>query len=100
MSDRVRKLFLASVLVSVLVLVGCQSPTPSLPATVAQVPRIRAKELKTLLDAGDAVVIVDTRTSEVYRQRHIPGAVSIPEPETGARQGELPRDAKIVLYCT
>ena len=100
MSNLVRELFFASALVSVLVLVGCQSPTPSLPATVAQVPRMRAQELKALLDAADAVVIVDTRTREIYEQRHIPGAISIPLPETEARQGELPRDAKIVLYCT
>jgi 3-mercaptopyruvate sulfurtransferase SseA len=100
MSNLVRKLLFASLLVSIVVLAGCQSPTPSLPATLAQVPRIRAQELKALLEGGEAVVIVDTRSRESYEQRHVPGAISIPFPDTEARQGELPRDTKIVLYCT
>jgi hypothetical protein len=100
MSDLVRKLLLASLLLGLLLLAGCGSSRASLPDSVEEVPRIRAQELVALLDGGDPAVIVDTRSRELYERRHIPGAVSIPENETGSRHRELPKDAKIVLYCT
>jgi hypothetical protein len=100
MAGPIRRLLFVGLFVSVLILVGCQSPAPSVPATVEEVPRIRAPELRALLDAGEPVVIVDTRGRQLYDQRHISGAISVPEQETDARQGELPRDSKIVLYCT
>jgi predicted sulfurtransferase len=100
MPDRFRKLLMAGVIVSVVWLAGCGSPRPSVPATVKQVPRIRAQELKRMLDAGEDVIVVDTRSRQAYEHGHLPGAVSIPESETEARQGELSREAKIVLYCT
>lgn len=62
-------------------------------------PRIAFDEFKKLADK-DAVLIVDVRERESYRNGHIPGAVSIPLGEIGARAAEL-RNAKrpIVTYC-
>jgi hypothetical protein len=87
-------------MVSVLLLTGCGASTSSVPATVKQVPRIRAQELKALLDRGDEVIVVDTRSGASFEHMHISGAVSIPDSKIEARHGELSQEAKIVLYCT
>lgn len=64
------------------------------------VPRIMAESLKARLDAGEEVVIVDTRSLENFREKHIAGAVSMPLVEVDLRYRELPKDKTIVLYCT
>lgn len=47
-----------------------------------------------------AIVVIDARSAELYAQKHIPGAVSLPHrtigPETLAW---LPQDKVIVTYC-
>ena len=68
-------------------------------ASAADVPRITAQELKAKLDAGQAVVF-DARLQESYAQRHIAGAISLPEDEVAARLAELPTDKLAVFYCT
>ena len=85
-----------SLLMAVIFLAACQGEP--IPATTSQVPRIRPQELKKLLDAGEGVVVVDTRDREYYDRSHIPGALSIPLAETEEQQGELPRTMKIVHY--
>ena len=61
-------------------------------------PRITPDEVKSLQDAGEAIVIVDTRVPRQYAIRHISGAISIPVTEVADRLDELPRDATIVFY--
>jgi len=65
----------------------------------ADVLRITARELKAKLDAGQAVV-VDARRQTDYAQKHIAGAISLPETEVAARLAELPTDKMAVFYCT
>jgi hypothetical protein len=65
----------------------------------ADVPRITVQELKTKLDAGQAVVF-DARRRESYIQRHIAGAISLPQSRVAARLVELPADKLAVFYCT
>ena len=95
------------IMVIALFLAGCQNPgispakgKQSIPKDISKVPRITPVELKRLLDAGEDVVVVDVRSRASYEQLHIPGALSIPLGEIEARHSELPREAKIVLYCT
>jgi 3-mercaptopyruvate sulfurtransferase SseA len=82
-------------LVGLLALVACQAKVP---AAGKEVPRLTVEEVKALQDAGEKVVIVDTRAPRSYRIRHIPGAVSIPVQEMEERYLELPRDATIAFY--
>jgi len=58
-------------------------------------------ELKKKIDAREKVLIVDTRTSEEYRQGHLPTAVNIPPPQFGAIGERLPKekDFPLVFYC-
>lgn len=64
--------------------------------------RISVDELKRLLDAGEAPVIVDvrSRSAPLHDPRRIPGALKMTLDEVNARLSELPRDREIVLYCT
>ena len=94
-------------LLALLLLTACQSANATqtsraapVPATAADVPRMRVKELKALLDAGEEVIVVDSRSLTSYEARHIVGAISMPLLEVDERYKELPQEAKIVFYCT
>jgi phage shock protein E len=43
--------------------------------------------------------VVDVRSPEEFRGGAYPGAVNIPVQELGRRLNEIPRDARVVLYC-
>jgi 3-mercaptopyruvate sulfurtransferase SseA len=70
------------------------------PATAADVPRMRVVELKALLDAGEEVIVADARSATSYEESHIAGAISLPMLKVDEQYKELPKDAKIVFYCT
>jgi rhodanese-related sulfurtransferase len=57
---------------------------------VAEVVRLQAR--------GAPVVLVDVRTREEYRARHIKGAESIPLSTIRERDVILPRNVPVVLY--
>lgn len=67
-----------------------------------RIARIEPAELKTRLDAGEPVVIVDLRHPLDFETDPtiIPGALHLTTAELEARHGEIPRDREIVLYCT
>lgn len=66
---------------------------------LARVPRIGFDEFKALHDR-DAVRVVDVRDAASFRSGHIPGALSIPLGELGARATELRGERRpIVTYC-
>jgi membrane protein DedA with SNARE-associated domain len=67
-----------------------------------RVARIRADELKQMLDAGENVVIVDLRHSVDFEAEPttIPGALLMTPEEVEKRHTEIPRDRDIILYCT
>ncbi len=56
-------------------------------------------ELESLLQAGD-VVLIDVRPAVEYGHGHIAGALALPVEELAARLEELPRDKRIVAYCS
>lgn len=61
--------------------------------------RISIEDFKTGVDKGEFTVI-DVRSMEQYMASHIPGSLHIP---LGRIEGEipyLPKDKKIVTYCT
>ncbi|HWQ03643.1 MAG TPA: VTT domain-containing protein [Candidatus Nitrosotenuis sp.] len=67
-----------------------------------RVARIRADELKQMLDAGENIVIVDLRHSMDFQAAPstIPGALLMTPEEVEQRHTEIPRDRDIILYCT
>lgn len=87
----------------IIVLSSCQSKPAAeaaVPSSAQDVPRITPQELKSLLDAGEKVVVVDARSLASYEAGHIAKAGSMPLDEIDARYRELPKGVKIVFYCT
>ena len=64
--------------------------------------RIRAADLRRLMDEGEAPVIVDVRSKGARQRdpRRIPGAVLVDVLELDEKISHLPTDREIVLYCT
>lgn len=65
----------------------------------AEAPRISVADAKKAVDAGKAV-LVDVRSAVAYQQEHAKGAIHLPTSEVAARMSELPKDKKIITYCT
>lgn len=70
------------------------------PATSSEVPRISARDLKSRLDNGEAILVVDARAATAFESRHIAGAISVPLSVVDSHLDEFPRDQEIVFYCT
>jgi rhodanese-related sulfurtransferase len=60
---------------------------------------VNAAELKSMIDNGEDLTIIDVRTPEEYNGGHIPGSISVPI-NTIKDFETLPYDGKVVLYCT
>ncbi len=79
------------------------TPTPTSPSQASApedgIPRVSVGDAKAAYDLKQAV-FVDARAKVSYDERHIPGALSIPEEELQSRLGELNPDDWIILYCT
>ena len=69
---------------------------------VLRMARIRAADLRRLMDEGKAPVIVDVRSSNARQRdpRRIPGAILVDILELNEKISHLPIDREIVLYCT
>ena len=70
---------------------------------VHHVPEIDAIELRSRMDRGDKMVILDTRTPEEYRRFCIPGGRSLPGGELALRitdvTADLDPDTTVVINC-
>jgi rhodanese-related sulfurtransferase len=57
-------------------------------------------DLKTAVERGEEIVVVDARSPEAYQREHIPGAVNIPHRTmTSETTKHLSRSALLVSYC-
>lgn len=66
-----------------------------------QTPRIPPAELRAMLDAGEPLVILDSRPLEEFRRMSIPGAIDVPGAELAWRVHELAPDpaTTVVVNC-
>lgn len=53
---------------------------------------------RTLLENGEAILL-DVRTPDEFRERHIPGAMNIPVHELPRRLHEVATRRSVVVYC-
>ena len=67
-----------------------------------RVARVTPDVLKSMLDAGEPVAIVDLRNALEYEfgAAKIPGAIWIDAQDVEARHEEIPREMDVVLYCS
>ena len=63
------------------------------------ISEISPQELKTRLDQGEAIVLLDVREDEEVAIVRLPGAIHIPMGEVPGRLHELDPDKEIVVYC-
>jgi hypothetical protein len=72
------------------------APTP---VPNEEVPRISLADAKKAFDEGDAY-IVDARPESAYKDEHIKGAVNITSGTLDQHLKELPKNKKIIVYCS
>lgn len=63
--------------------------------------QISMDEAVTMMEEESGYIILDVRTSEEFRERHIPNAINIPNETIGSENiQELPdKDQLILVYC-
>ena len=88
---KILRIFLAALL-----LAGCAAPVEEI--TYRQV---NMDEAITMMEEGSGYIILDVRTPEEFAERHIPGAINIPNETIGTTEiSELPnKDQLILVYC-
>ena len=88
---RILPIFLAALL-----LAGCAAPTEEI--TYRQV---NMDEAITMMEEDSGYIILDVRTPEEFADKHIPGAINIPNETIGTAEiPELPdKDQLILVYC-
>ena len=83
-------------LMALLLLAGCGAQSEE--STYRQ---INAEEAATLMEEESSYIILDVRTAEEYSEKHIPGAINIPNEGIGDQDiPELPdKEQLILVYC-
>lgn len=80
-----------------LVLAGCTAPVQQR----AEYRQIGMDEAVTMMEAEADYIILDVRTVAEYQEKHIPGAINIPNETIG--DGEIPelpdKGQLILVYC-
>lgn len=85
------------VLILLLALTACASPVPQ----TAQYRQIGMEEAIAMMKEETDYIILDVRTAAEYAEKHIPGAVNIPNEAIGTAEiPELPdKEQLILVYC-
>ena len=83
-------------LMALLLLAGCGARSEE--STYRQV---NAEEAATMMEEESGYIILDVRTAQEYSEKHIPGAINIPNETIGTEDiPELPdKEQLILVYC-
>ena len=83
-------------LMTLLLLAGCGAQSEE--STYRQ---INAEEAAAMMEEESSYIILDVRTAEEYSEKHIPGAINIPNETIGSEDiPELPdKEQLILVYC-
>lgn len=83
-------------LMALLLLAGCGAQSEE--STYRQV---NAEEAATMMEEESGYLILDVRTAQEYSEKHIPGAINIPNETIGTEDiPELPdKEQLILVYC-
>ena len=86
-----------TLLLSVLFLAGCALPA----GQEVSYRQINMDEAITMMEEESSYIILDVRTPEEFAERHIPGAINIPNETISTEEiPELPdKDQLILVYC-
>ena len=78
------------------------SPAPiyAAPAPVQDdAPRISLADAKKDFDEGTAIIL-DVRAEDVYKQEHVKGSINVTFENLKEKAKTLPKDKKIITYCS
>ena len=83
-------------LMALLLLAGCGAQSEE--STYRQ---INAEEAAAMMEEESSYIILDVRTAQEYSEKHIPGAINIPNETIGTEDiPELPEKEQLILvYC-
>jgi rhodanese-related sulfurtransferase len=87
----------------IVLLVMVFSAALSLPARGGEFGSLTAVELKNMIDRSDpGLVIIDSRSASQFQESRIKGAISLPLPELEQDPAlpRVPKDARLVFYCS
>ena len=86
-----------TLLLSVLFLAGCALPA----GQEVSYRQVNMDEAITMMEEGSGYIILDVRTPEEFADKHIPGAINIPNETISTEEiPELPdKDQLILVYC-
>ena len=86
-----------TLLLSVLFLAGCALPA----GQEVSYRQINMDEAITMMEEESSYIILDVRTPEEFADKHIPGAINIPNETISTEEiPELPdKDQLILVYC-
>ena len=83
---------------TLVLLTACSEPSKEDKISYRQ---ISTEEAKSLMESEENYIILDVRTKEEYEEKHIPGAVLVPNETIG--EDEIPqlpdKDQMILVYC-
>jgi len=84
------------ILLAAILLVGCAAP-----AEGGSYRQIDMADAITMMEEETGYIILDVRTPEEFADRHIPGAINVPNETIGTEDiPELPdKDQLILVYC-
>lgn len=110
MGKRISYISIFALLAVTVFVLGCQkgmTTEVNIPANSANMaptpaddaPRISLADAKADFDAGTAL-FVDTRAEAAYKQEHVKGAINVSSDKLDAKLDELPKDKKIIAYCS
>ena len=87
-------------LLTLLTLAGCAAPQEQADAP-AQYRMIGMEEAVSMIRQEEDYILLDVRTSSEFAERHIPGAINIPNEDISDSEPEaLPDKAQLILvYC-
>lgn len=76
-------------------------PVPAPAAHLSVVEVITADQLKTWIDQGRKILLIDARVASEFKEAHIPTAINIPAPLMDQLRDKLPQDHEypLVFYC-
>ena len=91
---------IAAVMLSSIALVACNVVQDDSQKN-ASYEQITPAKAKALMDSEDGYIILDVRTPEEFAERHIEGAILIPDYEIGEKAESVltDKDQLILVYC-
>lgn len=88
-------------MLSAVLLAGCSAPVGESDGAAEAYVQTTAEEAVEMMQSQQDYVILDVRTPEEYAEKHIPGAINVPNETIGKEKiAELPdKDQAIFVYC-